>query len=183
MDAKLVSRCELDLDDVARHLDEGEALAGEPLEDEACAAEDPDADALLHVDAELDTALAADEAVAVDDVLLAAADLDGLDLARRLGGEDDGACSRLDRVARHEERAAADRALRGAEEAALLLAGAHARRQLHRAAHPGELARLGDHLVARGERDLENRRRSPLTSCCMPASCSVSRSMLSRERA
>ena len=55
-----------------------------------------------------------------------------------------------------------DRALRGAEEAALLLAGAHARRELHRAAHPRELARLGDDLVARGERDLENRRRSAL---------------------
>src|SRR5581483_9895375 len=100
---------------------------------------------------------AAHEAVPVDDPLLAVPDLDLLDLARRLRREDDLARAGIDAVARHEERAAADRALRRAEEAALLLAHALARGEVDRAVHPGELAGLGDDLLAGIERDLEDR--------------------------
>src|SRR5581483_2771227 len=113
-------RREVVLDDVAVQLDERAAAAGEALEDEAGAAEDARAEALLQVDAELDAGVAADEAVPVDGVLAAAAaaDLDLADLARRLRGERHGALAGVDRVRRHEEGAAAERALRRAEQPA-----------------------------------------------------------------
>src|SRR5262249_32669661 len=56
----------------------------------------------------------------------------------------------------HEERAARERAPDRGEEAALLASGAGARLHLDARREPGELARLREDLLARGQRDFEN---------------------------
>ena len=126
------------------------------LEEEAVAAEDAGAQGLLEADAELHAGGGAEEAVAVDEVLVAVADLDGDDMAGNAGGEGDLAGAADGAVLGHEEGAAAGDALDGAEEASAaghLGVGGH----LDGRGHPGEFAGLGDDGVVGSEQELEDR--------------------------
>src|SRR5204863_9151118 len=104
-------------------LPEGAALAPEVLHPKAGAAEDAGAQALLETDSELDARQGALEAVAVDHVAGAGADLERQDLAGQLGGEGDQALASLGPVLGHEDGAARHGAAEDAEEAAGLAAG------------------------------------------------------------
>src|SRR5437879_13482096 len=68
-------------DDFAGEFEPGGSLPGDLLEEEAVAAEDAGAEGLLEADAELDAGGGAEEAVTVDEVLVAVADGDGEDVA------------------------------------------------------------------------------------------------------
>ena len=131
------------------------ALAADLLQEEAVAAEDARAEGLLEADAELDAGGGAEEAVAVDEVLVARADLDRDDVAGDAGGEGDLAGCADGAVLGHEERAAAGDALDRSEEAttaSMLGVGGH----LDGGGHPGELAGLGDDGVVGTEGELED---------------------------
>ena len=125
------------------------------MEAEAVAAEDAGAEGLLEADAEVDAGGGAEEAVAVDEVLVAVADGDGDDVAGDAGGEGDFAGGSEGAVLGHEEGAAAGDALDGAEESAAageLGVGGH----LDGGGHPGELAGFGDDGVVVVEGELED---------------------------
>ncbi len=110
MDAKRVAWLEVVDDDLAVQLDPGRALAGEPLQAKAGAAEDAGAQALLEADGELHAGCGAHEAVAVDHVALVRRDLHGEDLAGELGGEGEQPWTSGGAVLGHEKGAARDRA-------------------------------------------------------------------------
>ena len=82
-------------------------------------------------------------------------DLERKDLSWQPRREGDHARRALRRVLGHEDRAAAERALEHAADAAT---AAHLRRRLHhdRLGHPGELSSLGEQGLTRVERDLEH---------------------------
>ena len=125
------------------------------MQEEAVAAEDAGAEGLLEADAELDAGGGAEEAVTVDEVLVAGADVDGNDVAGDAGGEGDLAGGADGAVLGHEERAAAGDASDGSEESAaagVLGVGGH----LDGGGHPGELAGLGDDGVVGAEGELED---------------------------
>ena len=143
-------------DDFAAKLDPCLRGAAETLEDEAIAAEDARAEALLEADAEDGVRGAAEEAVPVDHVFLAGSDGDGEDVAGDFRGKGDGAGGADGGVFRHEEGAAADGALEGAKEAAaaaMLGGGVH----IDGGGHPGEFPGDGDDAFARVEMNLEHR--------------------------
>ena len=81
VDAEVFSRAQVFDDELARELEPGGSLAGDALEQEAVAAEDAGAERLLEAHAELNVGRGAEEAVAMDEVLVAPADLDGDDVA------------------------------------------------------------------------------------------------------
>ena len=142
-------------DEFAGEFEPGDALSAGFLQEEAVAAEDACAEGLLEADADLNLRSGAEEAVAVDDVLVAGGDLDGDDVAGDPGGEGDFAGGADGAVLGHEERAAAGDALDGAEEAsaaAVLGVGGH----LDGGGHPGEFAGLGDDGVVGVEGEFED---------------------------
>src|SRR4029077_15080067 len=93
--------------------------------------------------ADLDLWSGAQKAVAMNHVVVAAADFDGQDMSRNLGSEGEFAARADGTVLGHEERAAAGYALDDAKEAA---ASRHLsiRAQLDGTAHPGKFAGFGD---------------------------------------
>ena len=91
MDAEALAGGQIVGDDFAAELDPCLGGAAEALEDEAIAAEDARAEALLEADAEDGVRRAAEEAVPVDHVFLAGRDGDGEDVAGDFCGEGDGA--------------------------------------------------------------------------------------------
>ena len=155
MDAKSFSGREIFDDEFTGEFEPGGALSAEVLEDEAVAAEDAGAEGLLESDADLDVGRGAEEAVAVNHVFVAGADLDGDDVSRKLGGEGDFAALAQGAVFGHEERAAAGDAFDGAEDsstsAELGVGG-----ELDGTGHPGKLARLGDDGFVGLEDELED---------------------------
>ena len=155
--SQLLSRLEVELDDLTVQLDEGTAFAGQLLQEEPLAAEDADAELLLHEQRQVDAFLTADEAVTVDGVLTAAVERELPDLPGGLGRERDVA-SRPRRVPGHEERSAAESPFRSLQEASLLHTGVAPGLEVHLTAEPGELPRLGDHRLTAGKRHGQNRR-------------------------
>ena len=126
------------------------------MQAEAIAAEDTGAQGLLETDAEIDTWSGAEEAVAVDEVLLPGAYFDGDDVSGDSGGEGDLAGGADGAVLGHEERAATGDAGDGSEESAtagVLGVCGH----LDGRGHPGEFAGLGDDGVVGRESELEDR--------------------------
>ena len=163
-------------DQLAGELDPRRSLAGDLLEQEAVAAKDAGAQRLLEADADGDAVGGAEEAVAVDHVLLAGADGDGDDVARDLGGERDFAGILHGAVFSHEEAAAAGHALEHAEEAAAsahLGVGGH----LDRSSHPGELTALGKDALVGIKLHIKYGHSGALDSClhcdCLPMMDSV----------
>jgi hypothetical protein len=67
-------------DDFAGEFEPGSSLPGDLLEEEAVAAEDTGAERLLEANAQFDGSGGAEEAVTVDEVLVAGADFDGDDV-------------------------------------------------------------------------------------------------------
>ncbi len=142
-------------DEFAGELEPCGTLAADLLQAEAIAAKDTRTERLLEADAELDTGGRAEEAVTVNEVLVARADLDRNDVARNACGERNLAGCAHGAVFRHKERAAAGNTLDRSEEAtaaSMLSVGGH----LNRSSHPGELAGLRDYGVVGTEGELED---------------------------
>jgi hypothetical protein len=110
---------------------------------------------LLEAYADLNLRRAAEEAVAVDHVVVRGGDFYGDDVAGEFGGEGKFADGALGAVFGHEDGAAAGYALEDAEEASA--AGElGVRGHLDGAAHPGKFSGFGDDGLVGLEQKLEN---------------------------
>jgi hypothetical protein len=144
-------------DDLPAQLAPRATLPADLLEPEAVAAEQPCSEALLETDRELHPADAAHKGVTVSQIaharLRSNVDREYLPWEARRERHHAGSALRCELA--HEDRAAADRALEDAADAA---AATHLRRRLHddRLSHPGELSRLGEDRLAWIEHDLED---------------------------
>jgi len=155
VDAKGLAGSEVLDDDFAGEFEPGHSFAVDLLEEEAIAAEDAGAEGLLEADAERDARGGAEEAMAMDHVLVTTSDLDGDDVSGNSGGE--GYCARGSggAVLGHEEGSATGDAFERTQKAAatgVLGVGAH----LDGLAHPGKFTSLGDDGVVVVERELED---------------------------
>src|ERR1700676_4531137 len=143
--------------DLAAQLAPCPTLAGDLLEPEAVAAEEPGAEALLKPDRELHAPQATHESVTVAEVAHPGLgrDVDREDRPGETRRERHHARSTLRGELAHEDRAAPDGAFEDAADAA---AATHLRRRLHddRLRHPGEFSGLGEDGLARVEHDLEH---------------------------
>ena len=171
MDAQDFTGGEVLLDELAGEFEPGGSLAGDPLEEESVAAEDAGAEGLLEADADGDAVCGAEEAVAVEHVLLAGADGDGHDVAGNLGGEGDLAGVLHGAILGHEQAAAAGDALKHAEDAAAathLGVGGH----LDGCGHPGKLAAFREDAFVRVKLNVEDGHGGALNTClhceCLP---------------
>ena len=161
MDAQRLARLELVLRELAAERDPRVARAAEPLQHEAEAAEQARPD-LPGVEGgrELAAVGAGEEAAPLNGVGVPGAERHVDDRAGQARREHRHAGRGRGRVLRHEERAAAERALRSVPDP--VGAGEGGRRlELDRVRHPAELARLGDDALTRVEAHLEHGHRRP----------------------
>src|SRR5665213_1023541 len=156
VDPQDVPRLEVVRDDLAAQLNPGLALARQPLHSKPRPAQQPGAESLLEAHGELDAGGGAHEPVPVHQVSGGGSDLHRQDLAGQLRREREQARSARRRVLGHEPRTPGDGTAQGAHETALLATGGGRRLHLDRHRHPGQLTRLGIHLVAGLHAELEH---------------------------
>jgi hypothetical protein len=142
-------------DEFAGEFEPRDALAGDFLQAEAVTPKDAGAERLLESDAKFNTRCGAEEAVAVDEVLVPGADFDGDDVTWNTSGEGNFAGHADCSILSHEQRAAAGNTFDGSEEttAAGVLG---VRSHLDGGGHPGEFAGLGDDCVIGAKCEFEN---------------------------
>ena len=121
----------------------GGALSAGLLQQEAVAPENSRAQRLLEADADLNLRRGAEEAVAVNHVLVSRRDFHGDDVAGKLGREGELAGGADGAVFGHKDGAAAGHALEHAEQSSAA-AELGVRGHLDRTTHPREFARFGD---------------------------------------